>query len=307
MKRWSVAALAVVAFFTLSACGSADPFGDSTAGGSGSGGSSEVIVIGSQDYYSNEIIAEIYAQALEDAGYQVRRDFRIGPREIYLPELQAGEIDVFPEYTGNLLQYLNPEAEGTDPEAVHTELIEALPNSLAALDAAEATDQDSYVITEAFSAAHGGITSIGDLAGIDGLVLGGSSELETRPYGPEGLQEYYGVTVAFAPIEDSGGPLTVKALNDGTVQLANIYSANPVLDSDDLIVLADPEALFVSSNVVPIVSSELDDGAAAVLNAVNAKLDTAALVAMNAQSKDEGAPAAKIAAEWLRSVGLVGE
>ena len=71
---------------------------------------------GSQDYYSNEIIAEVYAQALEDAGDAVDRQMRIGQREVYMPEIEAGTIDVFPEYTGNLLQYLdqNATARSTD-------------------------------------------------------------------------------------------------------------------------------------------------------------------------------------------------
>ena len=90
--RRMLGALATVASLTLIAgCVSVDPLGagDST-GGDGP------IVVGSQDYYSNEIVAEIYAQALESAGHEVRREFRIGQREAYLPEIEAGSIDLFP-------------------------------------------------------------------------------------------------------------------------------------------------------------------------------------------------------------------
>lgn len=268
--------------------------------------SSKAIVVGSQDYYSNEIIAEVYAQALEDAGYEVDRQFRIGQREVYMPELQAGSIDLMPEYTGNLLQYLDPAAKATGADEVIAALPGALPDGLRALEAAPASDQDSYVVTRAFADEHS-LRSIGDLAGIEGLILGGNSELETRPYGPTGLKGVYGVTVSFAPIEDSGGALTLKALRDGSVHLVDVYSADPALASGDLTVLEDPEGMFLSSRVVPLVSDAIDEGAAAVINRVSAALDPDDLIGMNRRSTEEAASAAAIATAWLNSEGLLGK
>ncbi len=95
------AAVAVGATVALAGCASGDPLDN---GSTSDSASSETLVIGSQDYYSNEIIAELYAQALEENGYTVDRQFRIGQREVYIPEIESGAIDVFPEYTGNLLQ-----------------------------------------------------------------------------------------------------------------------------------------------------------------------------------------------------------
>lgn len=268
--------------------------------------SSKAIVVGSQDYYSNEIIAEVYAQALEDAGYEVDRQFRIGQREVYMPELQAGSIDLLPEYTGNLLQHLDPSAKATSADDVIAALPGALPDGLRALDAAPASDQDSYVVTRAFAQEHS-LRSIGDLAGIEGLILGGNSELETRPYGPTGLKDVYGVTVSFAPIEDSGGALTLKALRDGSVHLVDVYSADPALASEDLTVLEDPEGMFLSSRVVPLVSDAIDEGAATVINRVSAALDPDDLIGMNRRSTEEAASAAAIATAWLNSEGLLGK
>ncbi len=298
------------AMLALSACSSADPLAESAdtgASGPASGsGAGDTLVVGSQDYYSNEILAEVYAQALEGAGYTVQRDLRIGQREVYMPEIQDGSIDVFPEYTGNLLQYLDPDATATGADEVHAALADALPGGLRALDQAAATDQDSYVVTSAFAEEHGGLSSIADLAGIDGLVLGGNSELETRPYGPQGLASVYGVTVTFTPVEDSGGPLTVKALRDGDIQLADIYSADPVLAQGDLTVLDDPKSMFLASHVVPIVSSRVDQGAADALDRVSAALTPDDLIAMNARSVNEQLPAARIAGDWLADKGLAG-
>ena len=217
MKRTMITMAAVAASaLALAACGSAESVGGNASTGSSENGST-TLVVGSQDYYSNEIIAEAYAQALEGAGFTVDRQLRIGQREVYMPEIEAGAIDVFPEYTGNLLQYLDADATARSTDEVYAALQTALPSGLRALEQAPATDQDSYVVTADFAAAHS-LSSIGDLAGAGTLTLGGNSELQTRPYGPTGLSQTYGVTVNFTPIEDSGGPLTVKALKDGDIQ-----------------------------------------------------------------------------------------
>lgn len=291
--------LAFAGLLALAGCASPESF-EGGAEGAMAGGP---LVIGSQDYYSNEIVAETYAQALESAGFEVERDFRIGQREVYLPELEAGSIDVFPEYTGNLLQYYDPEATVTEAAEVHAELSGVLPVGVRALAASAAADQDSYIVAADFAASHG-VGAIGDLAGLDGLVLGGNSELERRPYGPEGLAAAYGVSVGFTPIEDSGGPLTLKALRDGQIQIANIYSASPALASGDFVVLADPAGLFLASNVVPIVSARVDEEAAAVLDAVSAAMTSEDLVAMNAASVEGEKPASEIAAQWLAEKGI---
>mgnify|MGYP001677969432 FL=1 len=167
-----------------------------------------------------------------------------------------------------------------------------------ALEQAGATDQDSYVVTKEFAKKHS-LESIGDLARVRGLKLGGNSELETRPFGPKGLKSVYGVDATFTPIEDSGGPLTLKALRSGQVQVVNIFSANPALDAGDLVVLKDPKKMFMPSHVVPLTSGKLPAGAAAVLNRISAELTAEDLVSMNAESVDKGKPAATIASDWL--------
>lgn len=292
--------LALAGLLALSGCASADPLAEAPAGEE----TSEALVIGSQDYYSNEIIAELYAQALEAGGYTVDRQLRIGQREVYMPEIEAGSIDVFPEYTGNLLQYLDAAAEATESGDVYEALTEVMPDGLRALEQSPATDQDSYVVTSDFAEEHG-LANIGDLADAGDIVLGGNSELETRPYGPDGLSKTYGVTVTFTPIEDSGGPLTVKALRDDDVQLVDLYSADPVFNDGALVALDDPEGLFLASHVVPLVSERVDDGAAKIINEVSAALLPEDLVALNAQSVNDESPAAKIAGEWLEKQGLI--
>ncbi|MFB8385699.1 ABC transporter substrate-binding protein [Microbacterium sp. NPDC055910] len=290
------AVLATVAFV---GCASSDPLGGDTGDPGGSGDTS-TIVIGSQAYYSNEIIAEIYAQALENAGFEVDRQFSIGQRDAYMPSLESGSIDLFPEYTGNLLQYYDDTATATATDEVYAALQDALPESLTVLDQSPATDQDSYNVTAAF-AADNGLTSIADLAGVEGLVLGGAPELEERPYGPSGLSEIYDVDVQF----QATGDTTVDELVAGNIQVANVYSADPRIETEDLVTLEDPEGLFLASHVVPVAGAEIADEIADIINAVSAALTPEALVALNVESTVDQRSTADIAADWLAAEGLV--
>jgi osmoprotectant transport system substrate-binding protein len=291
-------ALVAASALTLSACGDSD---DPLSSGGGDG---DTIVIGSQDYYSNEIIAEIYAQALEAEDIEVEREFRIGQREVYLPEIKSGSIDLFPEYTGPLLLGLDPDATATKPDEVYAALGEALPDGLRLLDQSPATDQDSYVVTKEF-ADKWGITTIEDLKKVKGpIVFGANSEAESRPNGPKGLKTTYGVDVTFTPIEDSGGPLTVKALKDGDIQVGLIYTADPSIKKNDLVTLEDTKGLFLASAVVPVASDDVSDDAAAVIDEISAAMTPEDLIALDARSVEEKLSADVIAKDWLSEKDL---
>jgi osmoprotectant transport system substrate-binding protein len=297
LKKGRIAAgvVAVGAVVALAGCSSSDPLGTDSTSSAGS----DTIVVGSQDYYSNEIIAEIYSQALEGEGFKVDRKFRIGQREIYLPQIESGAIDLFPEYSGSLLQALDPKTTAQTSADVFAALQKALPDGIRALDKSEASDQNSYTVTEAF-AAENNLTDIASLKNVTTpIVVGGNSELQTRPYGPEALKSKYGIETSFLAIEDSGGPLTVKALVDNQIQLANVYTADPSIKANKLVALADPDGLFVADNVVPIASSKVDDKAAAVINKVSAALSASDLVDLNSQSVNDKKSATDLAKAWL--------
>ncbi|MEU3332669.1 ABC transporter substrate-binding protein [Glutamicibacter creatinolyticus] len=293
--------IGLAAMFALAGCGSGDPLdsGESSASGKG-----EPIVIGSQDYYSSEIISEVYAQALEAEGYSVDRQFRIGQREVYVPELEAGDIDLFPEYTGPLLQYWEPDTEARLSDDVYESLKKAAPEGLRVLEQSPATDQDSYTVTKEF-AERWGVETIDDLAKVtEPMTMGANSEAEERPNGPKGLKETYGVDVGFTPIEDSGGPLTVKALNDGSIQLAIIYTADPTIAQNKLVSIKDTKGLFLASHVVPLASDNVDQGAEDVINKISAAMQPEDLLNMNRRSVADQLPASEIAREWLRKADL---
>ncbi|MFS0853350.1 ABC transporter substrate-binding protein [Microbacterium sp. 179-I 3D4 NHS] len=293
--------LVAAAALTLSACGSGNPLDEPSDSSEGSG-SGDTIVVGSQAYYSNEIIAEIYAQALENAGYDVEKQLNIGQRDAYMPEVESGDIDVFPEYTGSLLEYLSEdEVDVTSPEDVYAALQDALPDGLTALDYAEASDQDTYTVLQSF-ADENGLVTIGDLAKVTTPVtIGAAPEFEQRPYSPSAAKEVYGVDLGFS----ATGPSTLESLLAGEIQVADIYTADPAFETEDIVALEDPENLIISSNVVPIVSSDIADEISEVLNAVNAKLTAEELVSLNVKSTVDQQSSADIAAEWLKDQGLI--
>ena len=298
ITRIAAATAAVAVALTLSACGSSNPLDKPTAT-SGSG-SSDTIVIGSQAYYSNEIIAEIYAQALEKDGTKVERKFNIGQRDAYMPDVKSGAISLFPEYTGNLLEYLGGKADTNSPDDVYAALKKALPSSLVALDYAKAADQDTYTVTKA-NADKYSLESIADLSKMPAPVtVGGAPEFEKRPYGPAAAKTDYGVDLAFS----ATGQTTLEALQAGTVQVADIYSADPAFEKGDIVALKDPKNLILSSNVVPIASAKVADKISKAINAVSAKLTTEELVKLNVQSTVDKKQPADIAKAWLKAQGL---
>ncbi|GAA0195992.1 MULTISPECIES: ABC transporter substrate-binding protein [unclassified Aeromicrobium] len=292
------AALAAAAL-TLTACG-----GDPTEAGASD---SDTIVVGSADFTEAEIVAEIYAQALEAKDVKVEKKLRIGAREAYIPALEGGEIDLIPEYTGNLLLYFDKNATATEPGAVEDALDDALPDELETLEPAPAEDKDSYNVTRELSESEG-ITSIGDLAKLGTVKVGANPEFETRPYGVPGLKKVYGAKdVEFTPISDAGGPATIKALKDGDVDVANIYSTTPSIKANDLVTLEDPENLIAAQNIIPLINdAKSSDVVEDALDAVSAELTTEDLIELNGRvDGDEKASAATVAKEWLEEKGLI--
>lgn len=306
-SRLGAAALGIGLAATLAACGSSDP----TAGGSAEGGGGgETVVVGSFAFPESEILGEIYAQALEADGVEVETRFNIGPRQQTIPALQDGSINLIPEYNGNLLAYYDTEYTERTTEDVDAALVDAVvADGLEILDSAEAEDKDAYVVTRATAEA-AGLTSIGDLAGLTPFSLGASPQIAELGYGIPGLESVYGVDgaqVTFVPIEDFGGPDTVKALVDDAVQVADIFTTSPAIRTEDLVVLEDPENMISSQNVIPLIaSSAVTDQITETLNSISAELTTDDLITLRDRVEgEEKASASEAATDWLEEKGLL--
>ncbi|MGO1383289.1 MAG: ABC transporter substrate-binding protein [Arachnia sp.] len=294
----------------LAGCSNADPMADSTTEETAAGeASSSTVRVGSAGFPEAEIIAELYAQALEADGVTVERNMQIGSRETYIKALEDGSVDLLPEYTGNLLQFYDAEATAQTADDVLSALREQAPEDVRVLEPSSAENKDSYVVTSQFSTDNG-ITSLADLAGFEGtLRLAANPELPNRPYGPMGLTEIYGVaaeSIEFTPIDDGGGPLTVQALVDEDVDMVDLYSTTPAITELDFVVLEDPENMIVSQQVFPLVSDRVSEEFDETMNGVSEALTTEDLIAMNARNQgDEKAAPATIAEDWLTEKGLI--
>ena len=302
-RSWGLTLVALLALITA-ACGSSNPLG----GGSVSG-DLKSIVVGSADFPESKIIAEIYAQALQANGFTVGRQLGIGSRETYIPALKDHSIDLVPEYTGNLLQYFDPKTTVTTPEAVELALVHVLPGDLSMLTPSPASDTDTVSVSEA-TAQKWNLKTIGDLAAHSPEVkFGAPSEFQTRTEGLPGLKAKYGLDVTpdnFVAISDAGGPATVRALTDGTVTAADIFSTSPAIPQNKLVVLEDPKNNFLAANVVPLVSSQKkSDQLKTVLDAVSARLTTTALIDLNtAVSGNAGIDPNQAARKWVQDNGF---
>ncbi|MCH9642975.1 MAG: ABC transporter substrate-binding protein [Actinomycetia bacterium] len=299
-----LAALFVLVTPALSACGSSNPLG-----GGEISGDLKTIVVGSADFPESKIIAEIYAQALEANEFTVSRQYGIGSRETYIPALQDHSIDLIPEYTGNLLQYFDSESDVTTPNAVLLALFRALPGDLSILNPSPAEDKDTVAVS-AETAQRWNLKTIGDLAEHSSEVkFAAPSEFLNRSEGMPGLKENYGLEVPehnFVAISDGGGPATVRALTDGTVTAANIFSTSPAIAENNLVVLEDPENNFLAANVVPLLSAQKkSDELKTVLDAVSAKLTTEDLIRLNTEATgNSGINPDEAAQNWVRDNGF---
>ena len=302
--RRLAALVLVVVTFLAAGCGSSNPLG----GGAVSADLNSVVV-GSADFPESNIVAEIYAQALEANGFTVGRRLGIGSRETYIPALRDHSIDLIPEYTGNLLAYFEPDNTLTAPAEVELALAHALPGDLSILTPSPASDTDTVTVTAA-TAAKWNLTSIGDLAPYSSQVkFGAPSEFLNRPVGLPGLKANYGLDIRprnFVAISDGGGPATVKALVGGTVTAANIFSTSPAIPQNNLVVLADPKNNFLAGNLVPLVSSQKkSELLKTVLDAVSAKLTTADLIELNTvESGNAGVDPDEAARMWVVDAGF---
>ncbi|WP_275571647.1 ABC transporter substrate-binding protein [Mycolicibacterium vanbaalenii] len=303
-RRAAVAVAIALLAAVLSACGSSNPLG-----GGEISGDLKSIKVGSADFTESKIIAEIYAQALEANGFTISRQFGIGSRETYIPAVRDHSIDLIPEYTGNLLQYFDPESAATTPDSVLLGLLKALPGDLSILYPSPAEDKDTLAVS-AETAQRWNLKSIADLAAHSAEVkVGAPSEFQTRQTGLVGLKEKYGLDIApanFVAISDGGGPATVKALTDGTVTAANIFSTSPAIERSALVVLEDPKNVFLAANVVPLVASQkMSDELKTVLDAVSAELTTEALIELNTSVEgNQGVDPDEAARKWISDNGF---
>lgn len=308
LKRTAALAAGTLLTLGLAACGSGtDPLNNARPTDQASSGGT--LVIGSANFPESETLAEIYAGALNAAGIPASTKPGIGSREVYVRALQDRSIDVVPEYSGNLLRYVDKTATATSPGDVMKALPGKLPADLTVLKPAQAEDKDTIVVTEATAAKYG-LKSLTDLGRIcDQISLGMPPEAKERPQGLPGLKSKYGcVPKEFVPFSDGGGPVTVKALLENKIQAADVFSTSPLIVQNKLLALEDPQNNFAAQQVLPLaLKDRLDTKSTQVLDKVSQSLTTGDLLKLNQDvSGDQKMNPRDAAAAWLKDKGFLG-
>jgi osmoprotectant transport system substrate-binding protein len=272
----------------------------------------DAITIASFEFPESRLLAEIYAQALESKGFEVKRALGLGPRELVEPALEKGLVEFVPEYLGTATQWVSrgTAEASSDPTAGRRALAEAFTDrGVSVLAPAPAQDANAIAVT-AQTAATYDLKTISDLKAIAAeLVLGGPPECPSRPLCLPGLQKTYGLTFErFDPL-DAGGPITVAELASGLIDVAVLFTTDWRIQAKGFVVLDDDLGMQPAENVTPVVRDEIltryGDPFSEVVDAVSSKLTTSGLAEMNGMvSRNAGTPEA-IAAGWLRSKGLV--
>lgn len=297
-------AAGAAATLMLAGCGGGgDPLETDEGGGQSN---PKTITVGSANFSENVLLAEMYAQALQAEGMQVNKKLNIGAREVYIPAVMDGSIDLMPEYTGNLLLHFDEKATETASDEVDAALHKALPDNLVALNKSEAVDEDALVVRRETAEKHN-LETIADLKPIaSDLVVGGSPEFRERKSGLKGLQEVYGLQFKEFKTLDVAGPITVEALKSGEVDVSQLFTTQSAIAENDFVVLDDPKHIHIAQNVVALVrKSKLNDTVEQVLNDISAELDTETLTELLRRVDVEHENAAAVAKDFLSKNGML--
>jgi osmoprotectant transport system substrate-binding protein len=303
--RAAVAGIAVLGLTALSGCGG----GDDQLGGSGNAGGGSApdkvdsITIGSADFTESQLIAAIMGEALKSKGIKVTQQPNIGSRETYMSAIKDGSVQLLPEYTGAALAFFDKNATETEDQAVYDKLKTSLPAGLEILDKSKAADEDAVIVTPATAQKYN-LKSIGDLKGHEKeITVGGSPEFKVRTAGLAGMKEKYGIdTASFKEYKtlDAGGPLSLKALLDNTIQVTNLFTTNVAIKENNLVQLEDPQNILPPNQVVPLIRTDhKSTDVANTLNAVMAKLTTEDLIDMNKRIDVDKQSTETVAKDWF--------
>ncbi|MEU9574788.1 ABC transporter substrate-binding protein [Streptomyces massasporeus] len=290
----------------LSSCASGitslDNQGTTSGGGSSKGG----VTIGTANFTENQVLGYLYAAVLTAAGVKTNVRPNLGTREILIPAIKGGDIDLLPEYQGALLHYLAPKATETEEGEMQNALAVALPAGLQVLPYGMAEDSDAFVVTRETAKKYG-LTSLADLEKHNGkLVIGAAPEVKKRQVGVVGLKEVYGVEFKEFKSLDSSGPLVKGALKRGDVDVANLFTTDTDIRANDWVVLTDPGNLIPGQHVVPLIADRKADSAVRkALARLGNVLTTAQLTELNRQVDKDKKDPEDVANAFAKQHGLL--
>lgn len=297
----------------LAACGGESL--EDKGGSKNKGGGKGEIVVGSAGFTESKVLAEIYSKILNEAGYRTRVQ-ALANRELYEPALEKGQIDVVPEYSSTLAEFLNAKQNGPKAKPVASSDIDntvtalkklAEPRGLKVLSVGEATDQNAFAVTKEFAEQHK-LKTLSDLgASKQKIKLASGEECESRPFCKPGLEKTYGIDIAGLDPKGVGTPQSKQAVKDGTDQLVLTTTTDATLDNFGLVLLQDDKKLQNADNVLPVVNAKSagDKEIETALGKLTAVLTTKDLIDLNRKVDAERLKPADVAQAYLKSKDLI--
>ncbi|MFK0138742.1 ABC transporter substrate-binding protein [Streptomyces murinus] len=278
-------------------------------------GDSHHLTIGSAGFTESDLLAQMYAQLLNRAGYKTSI-LTVSNRELYEPALESGQIDVVPEFAATFADWLNAKTHGTDAQPVGSPDLDttmdalralAAPRGLTVLAPGRAVDQNAFAVSADYAREHR-LKTLSDL-GASGLKvrLAAGDECVQRPYCAPGLRQEYGIDVTGVDPKGVGTTPAKRAVQQGRDQMVLTTTTDATLDQFGLVLLADDRHLQNADYVVPVVNRARAGGAGVTkaLGRLNDVLTTSDLADLNEQVDNWRRLPADVARAYLRDKGLL--
>jgi osmoprotectant transport system substrate-binding protein len=314
--RRLLAGVVAISATLLTACGSSDS--SSTATAPGSGGSSTpadkgTVRISGQNFTEAAIVADMYAAVLQHAGYDPQVKL-VDTRDVYM-KIVPDQIDVVPEYTGAIVEFLNGTYNGSDAKPITVsdpqKTIDAAQpllkkKGITVLDPSPATDTNAFFVTKKYSDDNG-VTTLSDLKG-KSVTLAAAPDCKGRLDCEGGLTSAYGIHITKILPLGYASQQTYDSVLNGESELGETSTTDGTLESQGLVLLADDQHIQPAQNLVPMVSSEFlqaHPDVADPLNALMAKLTTEDLTKLNAEVSVDRQKPEDAAQQWLSDAGLI--
>jgi len=290
LPRTAALALLPAIALLLAACSSGTGGTGSTASSSSSSASSNVgngrsVTLGTKDFTEEFIVGALYQQALQAKGYKVVYKPNIGPTEVVDKALTSGQIDAYPEYTGEsavTVGGINTTVTSAQQEYdLAKNFYAKRGQSMSAMT--PFFDTDAIAVTKAYADKYG-LKTTADLKKIPHFTLGARPEFQGRQQGAVGIAKVYGVNNFTFKSLALG--LQYQALDSGAINAADVFTTDPQLASGKYVVLTDPKHIFGFQNVALVINTKKLNQLGGqqfmnIINQVNALLTTPAITAMN--------------------------
>ncbi|WP_457205487.1 ABC transporter substrate-binding protein [Nocardioides sp. P5_C9_2] len=310
----TLAAVVAAGALTLTGC-AGDDLSDDSASDTESSVSADKgsITLAGQNFPEATLVASMYEQLLEDAGYTVETKL-VDSRDAYMPTF-PGDVDIVPEYVGGIVNFLNTQANGAEAEPFEAGDGEQLASDGASLledagiellDISPATDTNAFFVTQEFSDAEG-VTTLSDLEG-QSVTLAAAPDCKGRLDCEGGLSGEYGIDITKVLGLGYASDQTYQSVLDGESELGETSTTDGTLESQGLVILEDDKQIQPAQNLVPAVSADFladNPDVADILNPLMAALTTEGLTELNGRMAVDREKPEDVAAAFLSDEGLL--